>query len=70
MHERQVSLQIAVNTIAHMISQRVQDYVQLKKQLPSFGTNIDRQRELYLKSLEHEVYGSVLWYYESPSEWT
>jgi hypothetical protein len=68
MHECQVDLQSAVNKVTSMILQRVQDYVRLKRQLPSFGADVDRQLSLYLKALEHEVHGYVQWCYESPRE--
>jgi hypothetical protein len=62
-----MDLQSAVDTLTEMIAQRVRDYAELKASLPSFGTEVDAELARYLAELEHETYGSVRWYYESPS---
>jgi predicted chitinase len=67
MRERGLDLQNAVNTLTDMIAERVQRYASLKTSLPSFGTTVDKEVARYLAELEHETYGSVRWYYESPS---
>ncbi|KAN0079854.1 Isoprenoid synthase domain containing protein [Tylopilus felleus] len=66
MHERNVGLQAAIDILTEMLSQRVEDYVELKKQLPSFGSDVDRELARYLHALENFVQGTVLWYYLSP----
>lgn len=68
MHERNVGLQAAIDILTEMLSQRVEDYVELKKQLPSFGSDVDRELARYLHALENFVQGTVLWYYLSPSK--
>lgn len=68
MNERNVGLQAAIDILAEMLSQRVEDYVSLKNQLPSFGPEVDRELSTYLTALENFVQGTVLWYYLSPSE--
>lgn len=66
MHERDVGLQEAINILTDMLNQRVDDYVELKSQLPSFGADVDAELERYLHALENFVQGTVLWYYLSP----
>jgi hypothetical protein len=66
MRERGMDLQLAVNTLTEMISQRVRDYATLKASLPSFEDTVDQELARYLAELEHGTYASVRWYYESP----
>ncbi|TDL19929.1 terpenoid synthase [Rickenella mellea] len=66
MVERDLDLQGAVDTLTQMLSDRVDEYVELKKQLPSFGTEVDAELGKHHKNLEHFVQGTVLWYYLSP----
>lgn len=68
MHERNVGLQAAIDILTEMLAQRVEDYIRLKKSLPSFGPDVDRELARYLHALENFVQGTVLWYYLSPSE--
>lgn len=68
MHERDVGLQEAINILTEMLNQRVDDYIKLKSELPSFGADVDAELEKYLHALENFVQGTVLWYYLSPSE--
>ncbi|KAI0771415.1 isoprenoid synthase domain-containing protein [Irpex lacteus] len=63
---RRINLQEAVNVLITMITDRIDDYAQLKSGLPSFGSAIDEQLGLYLKNLEHFIQGTVRWYYSSP----
>lgn len=67
MLERDCDLQAAVDILTGMLAQRVMDYAELKKQLPSFGSSIDSELARYLKALEQYVQGTVVWYYMSPS---
>ncbi|KAF8124306.1 isoprenoid synthase domain-containing protein [Boletus edulis] len=66
MHERKVGLQAAIDILTEMLSQRVEDYIQLKSRLPSFGPEADQALSRYLSALENFVQGTVLWYYLSP----
>ena len=68
MAERNVDLQLAVDILTTMITERFNDYVEMKSQLPQFGSSVDAQLALYLKNLEHFIQGTVRWYYSSPSE--
>jgi hypothetical protein len=68
MHERDVGLQEAIDILTEMLNQRVNDYIKLKSQLPSFGADVDAELQRYLHALENFVQGTVLWYYLSPSK--
>lgn len=69
MHERDVGLQEAINILTDMLNQRVNDYIKLKSELPSFGADVNAELERYLYALENFVQGTVLWYYLSPSKY-
>ncbi|KAK7688105.1 hypothetical protein QCA50_008475 [Cerrena zonata] len=66
MLEQNVDLQSAVDIVTKMLATRVDDYVTLKAQMPSFGSEVDVELATYFKALEHYVQGTVVWYYESP----
>jgi len=66
MNERQIGLQAAIDVLTDMLAQRVNDYVELKSKLPSFGSDVDKELARYLHALENFVQGTVLWYYLSP----
>lgn len=66
MSEYGVGLQEAIDILTEMLAQRVDDYIELKNSLPSFGRDVDRELERYLHALENFVQGTVLWYYLSP----
>jgi len=66
MLEQDVDLQTAVDIVTKMLADRVDDYVVWKKQLPSFGSEVDSELRRYFKALEQYVQGTVVWYYESP----
>jgi hypothetical protein len=68
MHECDVGLQTAIDILTEMLAQRVEDYVELKNRLPSFGPDVDLELGRYLHALENFVQGTVLWYYLSPSK--
>jgi len=66
MAEHDIDLQSAVDSLTDMISHRVEEYAQLKKQLPSWGPEVDAVVQKYHKALEHFVQGCLVWYYSSP----
>lgn len=68
MLERDVDLQSAVRIVTDMLATRVDEYAKFKAQLPSFGPVIDGELARYFQALEYYVQGTVVWYYESPSE--
>jgi hypothetical protein len=66
MQERDVGLQEAINILTEMLNQRVDDYIKLKSQLPSFGADVDVELERYFHAMENFVHGAALWCYYSP----
>ncbi|KAH8102071.1 terpenoid synthase [Cristinia sonorae] len=66
MLENNTDLQGAVDIVTNMLAQRVADYANLKKKLPSFGPDIDAELDKYLTALEYYTQGTVVWYYDSP----
>ncbi|KAF9476267.1 terpenoid synthase [Pholiota conissans] len=66
MAERNLELQDAINALTDMLETRVDEYLALKKSLPSFGLGVDAQLARYHSALEHFVQGTVVWYYMSP----
>jgi len=66
MLEHNTGLQCAVDIVTEMFAQRVADYADLKKRLPSFGPDIDGELAKYLTALEQYTQGTIVWYYESP----
>jgi hypothetical protein len=68
MRERGLELQGAVDVLTSMLADRVQDYALLKRTLPSFGSEIDRELGRYLVELEHAVHGTIRWYYDCRSK--
>ncbi|KAF9255786.1 terpenoid synthase [Marasmius fiardii PR-910] len=65
-HAYQLDLQGAVDMLTEMIRNRVHDYVNLKKRLPSFGPEVDAELSRYHIGLENFTQGCVVWYYSSP----
>ncbi|KAL0573035.1 hypothetical protein V5O48_008928 [Marasmius crinis-equi] len=65
-HAYKLNLQEAVDMLTRMIQDRVQDYVDLKQRLPSFGPKVDAALKQYHTALEHFVQGCIVWYYSSP----
>ncbi|KAJ8473020.1 hypothetical protein ONZ45_g16452 [Pleurotus djamor] len=63
MVERRLKLQEAIDAVVEMLKERVQDYLRLKRSLPSFGPQVDKELVRYLAGLEHYVQGTVVWYY-------
>jgi hypothetical protein len=57
MQERDVSLQEAIDILTEMLNQRVDDYIKIKSQLPSFGTDVDVVLERYFHAMENFVQG-------------
>lgn len=68
MVENNLDLQGGVDLLTDMLAKRVDEYVELKNQLPSWGPEVDGPLAIYLKNLEHFVQGTVLWYYSVPSK--
>lgn len=70
MAERDLDLQSALDALAAMLAQRVTEYTELKKSIPSFGDKIDRELARYFQAYEHYLQGNVEWYYQSPRKYS
>ena len=66
MLQHDTDVQGAVDIVTKMLAQRVADYANFKKRLPSFGPEIDVELHRYLTALEQYTQGTVVWYYDSP----
>ncbi|KAL4244153.1 Terpene synthase [Abortiporus biennis] len=67
MLEHDVDLQSAIDITTKMLSDRVQEYAQLRSIVPSFGDEkVDQEVARYLKALEQYTQGTVVWYYDTP----
>jgi hypothetical protein len=64
-HERGLNLQEAVNEAAQLFNDRMREYVELERGLPSFGPELDGQLQRYLKGLRCWVRGNMDWSYET-----
>ena len=49
-----------------MITQRYMDFQRLRKQLPSWGAEIDAQVKLYVDALASGVIANAVWSFETP----
>lgn len=67
MAEYDLELQDAVDRLVDMLSTRVKEYIALKGQLPSFGSEVDGMLRKYHGALEQFVQGTIVWYYSVPS---
>ncbi|KAF9262323.1 terpenoid synthase [Marasmius fiardii PR-910] len=65
-HAHKLDLQGAVDMLTEMIHDRVEEYLELKKRLPSFGPEVDAALNKYHVALENFTQGCVVWYYSSP----
>ncbi|KAJ7131398.1 isoprenoid synthase domain-containing protein [Mycena epipterygia] len=60
--EKNSTLQAAIDFVANMVRTRINDFLLLKKVVPSFGIP---DVEKYLQGLEYWISGSMHWYYHS-----
>ncbi|OJA16455.1 hypothetical protein AZE42_04671 [Rhizopogon vesiculosus] len=65
MQERGVGIQEAADCIGVVFNQLIVRFLQDKSRLPSWGADIDREVELYLRGLTDWVGGSLVWSFQS-----
>lgn len=65
MHYNGLSLQEATDHVGFMYQGLIQQMLQGKASLPSYGASVDVQLQKYMKGLEDWVVGSLHWSYES-----
>jgi hypothetical protein len=63
-----IELQSAIDKLIGMIEGRMEEYVRLRRQLPSFGLEVDKELARYHENLENMVQGMIMWHYASPSK--
>ena len=68
MAKRNVDLQTAINIIVDIISDYIQKFIELRKQLPSFGPEVDKEVNHYVDSIAHFIRGSLEYAYISDSK--
>ncbi|CAE6455443.1 unnamed protein product [Rhizoctonia solani] len=66
MHNNRVGLQGAVDYVYQRIQTRVEEYMALKAQLPSFGPRLDNQAAQYIQGIEYTVQACIEWYFITP----
>ncbi|KAG9094400.1 hypothetical protein FRC06_010835 [Ceratobasidium sp. 370] len=66
MWDKQLDLEGAMDYVDQLTRKRVQEYVEAKKQLRSFGPELDPQVALYVQGIEYWVQGSIDWTFMTP----
>ncbi|KAF8683427.1 Terpene synthase [Rhizoctonia solani] len=66
MHNNRVDLQGAVDYVYQRIQARLEEYMALKAQLPSFGSHIDSQVARYVQGIEYTIQACIEWYFLTP----
>jgi len=66
MQEKQLSLEGAMSYVDELTRSRLEDYVDAKSRLRSFGPELDTQVALYVRGMEHLVQGSIDWTFMTP----
>ncbi|KAJ7718889.1 isoprenoid synthase domain-containing protein [Mycena olivaceomarginata] len=61
MHEHGIDLQLAVNMVGKLCSDRMEDFIRLRAQLPSWGPTVDGMVRIYIDGLQDWMIGSLHW---------
>ncbi|KAH7333753.1 isoprenoid synthase domain-containing protein [Rhizoctonia solani] len=56
-----LELQDAVDYVNQLIEQRVQDYLEAKARLPSFGPDLDNEVARYIQGIEYSIQACIDW---------
>jgi hypothetical protein len=64
-HERDLTLQEAVESAAQLFNAMVAAYIELEADTPSFGAAVDAEVQRYLAGLRYWVRGNIDWSYET-----
>ncbi|KAJ7757412.1 isoprenoid synthase domain-containing protein [Mycena olivaceomarginata] len=65
MHEHGIDLQLAVNMVGKLCSDRMEDFIRLRAQLPSWGPTIDGMVRVYVDGLQDWMVGSLHWSFKT-----
>lgn len=68
MWDKQLNLESAMDYVDQLVRKRLQEYVQAKAQLRSFGPELDDKVARYIQGLEYAVQGSISWTFMTPRE--
>lgn len=68
MWDKQLDLEGAMDFVDQLTRKRVQEYVDAKAQLRSFGPELDPQVALYVQGIEYWVQGAIDWTFMTPRE--
>ncbi|KAG8728173.1 hypothetical protein FRC10_005242 [Ceratobasidium sp. 414] len=68
MWDKQLDLEGAIDYVYQLTCRRVQEYFEAKKQLRSFGLELDPQVALYVQGIEYCVQGFMDWMFMTPRE--
>ena len=63
-----VDLQSSIDHIVNIISDYIQKFIKLRKQLPSFGPEADKEVNRYVDGIAHFIRGSLEYAYISDSQ--
>jgi hypothetical protein len=64
----QLDLEGAIAYVDRMTRRRVQEYVESRTKLPSFGDGLDLQVAQYVQGIEYCVQGFLDWTFMTPRE--
>lgn len=65
MQQHQLDLQAAVDFVGEMCKQSIERFSTVRLHIPSWGTEIDRQVDLYVDGLADWIVGSLHWSFET-----
>jgi hypothetical protein len=66
MWNKQLDLEGAMDYVDQLTRKRVQEYVDAKAQLRSFGPDLDDKVALYIQGIEYWVQGAIDWTFMTP----
>jgi len=65
MKQEGVDLQTAVDFVGSLCKQSIDRFIQDRKNLPSWGAEIDKEVQIYVQGLADWIVGSLHWSFES-----
>lgn len=68
MWNKKLELQDAIDYVDQLLRKRVDDFMDAKKQLRSFGPDLDDKVASYILGIEYWVRGSAHWIFETPRQ--
>ncbi|KAH7334146.1 isoprenoid synthase domain-containing protein [Rhizoctonia solani] len=66
MHHNNLGLEDAIDFVNQLTKQRLNEYVEVKAKLPSFGPGLDKQVARYIEGIEYCVQGFIDWTFMTP----